>query len=381
MFYPAHLNLQNRKCLIVGAGPVAERKVISLLRSGGEVTLISPEATKPLENLAQIDQIRWRKRQFQSGDTEGMFLVYAATDQPEINTQVFKEAYEAHGIRLINVVDFIPECTFAAASVVTCGDLIISISTSGKSPAMAKRIREFLEAKLRMAEERSRNQRFPYPVYFLLENRSCVIVSDGRAMSGEVARRVDLLRRCGASVEQTPPTDDNCHRLSDAFFVCLERESAAFAPTQIQLIEYLSHPEAGTFTTPLLIVQGELVMSAAAGNEIEKEQDKAKRVQATLVSQFENKGYAEFIDFLGDLRPLVMDAIPTQERRQRFFDDLIDRIPGHREQRCCLGFAHADCSIECPFNWIRSGQIARARQYALQQIHEFATRTPLNPES
>ena len=80
MFYPAYLNLQNRKCLVVGAGIVAERKVLSLLRSGGDVTLISPEATETNTNWARSNQITWHKRQFQSGDTEGMFLVCAATD-------------------------------------------------------------------------------------------------------------------------------------------------------------------------------------------------------------------------------------------------------------------------------------------------------------
>ena len=92
-------------------------------------------------------RLSWHKRQFRSGDTEGMFLVCAATDLPKINTQVFKEAHEVYGINLVNVVDVIPECTFAAASVITHEDLTISISTSGKSPAVSRRIREYLEAK------------------------------------------------------------------------------------------------------------------------------------------------------------------------------------------------------------------------------------------
>ena len=148
MFYPAHLNIQERKCLVVGGGLVAERKVVSMLLSGGSVTLISPEATALLKGLAQIGQITWYKRQFEPNDTDGMFLVSAATALPEVNTQVFKEAYQLNKIRLVNVVDVIPECTFAAASVVTLGNLVISISTSGKSPAIARRIREYLETKL-----------------------------------------------------------------------------------------------------------------------------------------------------------------------------------------------------------------------------------------
>jgi len=88
MFYPAHLNLQDRKCLVVGGGKVAERKVTSLLLSGGGVTLISPDATESLKNLAQIGQVTWHRRQFQTNDTVGMFLVCAATDFSEINTRI-----------------------------------------------------------------------------------------------------------------------------------------------------------------------------------------------------------------------------------------------------------------------------------------------------
>ncbi|MBI1929460.1 bifunctional precorrin-2 dehydrogenase/sirohydrochlorin ferrochelatase [Candidatus Poribacteria bacterium] len=413
MFYPAHVNIQNRKCLVVGAGVVAARKVASLLRSGGDVTLISPEATQTLDDFAQTGLIRWHRRQFQTGDTEGMFLVCAATDHPELNTQVFKEAHEMNGINLVNVVDVIPECTFAAASVVTYGDVMISISTSGKSPAMSRRIREHLETKFGATSLYAESldmdfipppeQGFPYPVYFLLENRRCVVMSRSENMSEALAQRADLLRRCGASVERIAPTDDN-HRLSDAFLVCIEDmelegapparggDKGEGAPNQIQLIECLTHPELGTFTTPLLVMQGPLIISISTNRvyeQSEEEQDNAKRVQvalnpdeigAELASQFENKGYGEFIDFLGALRPLVMDAIPTQERRQQFFDELIDQIPTNRGQTCCLGFADADCSVECTFNLVRHGQIDRARQYALQRIDELInlglTRSP-----
>ena len=406
MFYPAYMNIQNRKCLVVGAGVVAARKVASLLRSGGDVTLISPEATQTLDDFARTGLIRWHRRQFQNGDTEGMFLVCAATDQPELNTQVFKEAHEMNGINLVNVVDVVPECTFAAASVITYGDVTISISTSGKSPAMSRRIREHLETKfgapslyaesLDMDFIPPPEQGFPYPVYFLLENRRCVVVSRSENMSEALAQRADLLRRCGASVERIVPPlcpprgqggwgSDN-HRLSDAFLVCIEdmkpaRENPVF--NQIQLIECLMHPELGAFTTPLLVMQGPLIISisthrvgsAGAAGALpsppsEEEPDKAKRVQSELASQFENKGYGEFIDFLGALRPLAMDAIPTQERRQRFFDELIDQIPTNQGQTCCLGFADNDCPIECTFNLVRHGQLDRARQYALQRIDE-----------
>ena len=390
MFYPAYLNLQNRKCLVVGAGLVAERKVLSLLRSGGEVTLISPEATQANADLVRNNQIAWHKRQFQSGDTEGMFLVCAATDLPEINTQVFKEAHEIYGINLVNVVDVIPECTFAAASVITHEDLTISISTSGKSPALSRRIREYLEAKFGAAslyDEPSetnfnpslKGEGLPYPVYFLLENRHCVVISDSEEMREPLAQRLDLLLRCGAPVDQVAPNSDNLERVSDAFLVLVDdfvSGDFAFADhNQHQLIEFINTPEFSTFTTPPLVRDGDLIISISA-NHIQgidkgvKRNCKIESVQTQLVHQFENNGYGEFIDFLGSLRPTVMESIPTQKGRQRYFDYLIDHVPGDEEQQCCFGFENPDCSVKCTFNMIRSGQIDAARQYALQRICE-----------
>ena len=189
MFYPAYLNIQNRKCLVVGGGTVAERKVVSLLLSGGDVTFISPDATDLLVFLATHGKISWYKRQLQSGDTCGYFLVSAATDSTAINTAAFREAHEVNKIRLVNVVDVIPQCTFAAASVVTDGELMVSISTSGKSPATSRRIREYLEEMLKATSLYTlgydahgkpmliENQRLPYPVYLLLEDRPCVVLS------------------------------------------------------------------------------------------------------------------------------------------------------------------------------------------------------------
>ena len=390
MFYPAYLNLQNRKCLIVGAGLVAERKVLSLLRSGGDVTLVSPEARQANADLARSNQITWHKRQFRSGDTEGMFLVCAATDLPEINTQVFKEAYEVYGINLVNVVDVIPECTFAAASVITHEDLTISISTSGKSPALSRRIREYLEAKfgaVSLYDEPSeptfnlpfKGDGLPYPVYFLLEDRHCVVISDSEEMSEPLAQRLDLLLRCGASVDLVAPNSDNLEHLSDAFLVlvddCKSEVSDFTNLNRHQLIECINTPRFSTFTTPPLVRDGDLIISISANHiqEIDTGVNgncKIESVQAQLAHQFENNGYGKFINFLGSLRPTVMESIPTQKGRQRYFDRLIDQISGNEGQKCCLGFEDPSCAVECTFNMIRSGQIGAARQYALQRVRE-----------
>ena len=94
MFYPAHINLQDRKCLVVGGGAVAERKVVAMLISGGDVTVISPDTTELLTLLANIGTIRWHQRQLKTGDTDGYFLVCAATDFMDINAAVFTEAHK-----------------------------------------------------------------------------------------------------------------------------------------------------------------------------------------------------------------------------------------------------------------------------------------------
>ena len=374
----------------MGAGLVAERKVLSLLRSGGDVTLISPEATQANADLAQSSQIVWHKRQFRSGDTAGMLLVCAATDLPEINTQVFKEAHETYGINLVNVVDVIPECTFAAASVITHGDLTISISTSGKSPALSRRIREYLEAKfgaVSLYDEPSdtnftpslKGNGLPYPVYFLLENRHCVVISDSEEMRGPLAQRLDLLLRCGASVDRVVPNPNNLERVSEAFLVLVDNfgaEDFDFSTLdQRQLIEFINDPESGTFTTPPLVRDGDLIISISANHIQETDKGvndncKIESVQTQLAHQFENNGYGEFIDFLGSLRPTVMESIPTQKGRQRYFDRLIDQTYRNEGQKCCLGFEAPNCAVECTFNMIRSGQTDTARQYALQRIGE-----------
>ena len=386
MFYPAHLNIQDQKCLVIGGGLVAERKVVSLLLSGGTVTLISPEATQLLEDLAQIGQITWYKRQFQANDTNGMFLVSAATDLPKVNTQVFKEAYEINKIRLVNVVDVIPECTFAAASVVTLGDLVISISTSGKSPAIARRVREYLEAKLgtdslytEVQEDRDtvpiENRRLPYPVYLLLKNRQCVLIRTPGQMTRGIAQRVEFLRRCGASIMEIPPAAVRPDALSDTFLILtnLACENALSADNRMQLVEHLNVPYAGTFITPLLVVDTDLIISISTQSDKETDKVKARQLQTELAAQFGNSGYGAFIDYLGSLRVAVRESIPTQKERQAFFDTLIDQIPRSEcgeEEKCCLGFTNANCTTKCTFNLVRHGQVKQMREYAFQQLKQ-----------
>jgi len=143
LLYPIFLNLAKRKCLVVGGGKIAERKVLSLLKSGASVTLVSPKLTPPLQELADRDKIHLIRSEFQKNHLEGFYLVIGATDREEINTCIAGEA-ERRDI-LYNIVDVPKQCSFFVPSLVVRGDLLIAISTQGKSPALAKKIRRRLQ--------------------------------------------------------------------------------------------------------------------------------------------------------------------------------------------------------------------------------------------
>jgi len=143
--YPINLvGLENRLCVVVGGGEVAQRKVESLLEAGAErVVVISPRLTKKLRALLQANRIEHRPRGYQQGDLEGAFVVIAATDDPDVNREVWQEAQEKR--LLVNVVDDPQHCNFFVPSVVRSGDLTISICTGGQDPALSARLRQELE--------------------------------------------------------------------------------------------------------------------------------------------------------------------------------------------------------------------------------------------
>lgn len=142
--FPMFLKLEGRACLVVGAGTIAAPKVESLLRAGAEVKVVAPEAKQTLREA--VGRIRWVRREFAAADLDGMFLVIAATDRQAVNHAVAEEA-RRRGI-LCNSVDDPPDCDFFYPSVVRRGDLQIAISTAGKSPALAQRLRAEIDAAL-----------------------------------------------------------------------------------------------------------------------------------------------------------------------------------------------------------------------------------------
>jgi precorrin-2 dehydrogenase / sirohydrochlorin ferrochelatase len=141
--FPMFLKLSARPCLVVGAGAIAESKIVSLLEAGGRVRVVAPDATPQVRSWAQSNTLEWRQRPFQPDDLERMFLVIAATSSTELQERIFEEA-SRRGV-LCNIVDVPSLCDFYYPSVVQRGALQIAISTAGESPALAQRLRKQLE--------------------------------------------------------------------------------------------------------------------------------------------------------------------------------------------------------------------------------------------
>jgi precorrin-2 dehydrogenase/sirohydrochlorin ferrochelatase len=143
ILFPAFLKLTGRRCVVVGAGPVAEEKIEGLLRAGADVRVVAPEATRRIRELARKKKIRWDERAFRTPDLGGAFLIVAATSSPSLHAQIHRLA-QRRGV-LCNVVDDPEHCDFYYGSVVRRGELQIAISTGGHSPALAQRLRKKME--------------------------------------------------------------------------------------------------------------------------------------------------------------------------------------------------------------------------------------------
>jgi precorrin-2 dehydrogenase / sirohydrochlorin ferrochelatase len=137
------VKLEGRMCVVVGAGSVAEEKIAGLLPHLPRITVVSPEATKKIQKEARDGILTWKQRRFAAKDVRGAFLAIAATDSPAVNAAVFR-ACSARGV-LCNSVDDPPNCDFFYPAVVRRGALQIAISTNGRSPALASRLRRELE--------------------------------------------------------------------------------------------------------------------------------------------------------------------------------------------------------------------------------------------
>jgi precorrin-2 dehydrogenase / sirohydrochlorin ferrochelatase len=143
-YYPVYLDMRGRHALVVGGGAVGSRKAQTLLRAGARVTVVSPQVTDTLRTLAAEGRLTWDRRPYCAADLDDVFLVFGAADDPELDRRIQADAQNRHV--LCNFAAQPDQGHFILPSVVARGDLLVSISTCGRSPAVARRLREDLEA-------------------------------------------------------------------------------------------------------------------------------------------------------------------------------------------------------------------------------------------
>lgn len=134
------LQIEGKEAVVFGGGVIATRKVEKLVKAGARVTVIAPTLTERLMQLVNHGEIHWEKRKFLKDDVKSAFIVIAATNDREVNAQI----YDAAKNKLINVVDRPELCTFHVPATVERGHLTIAISTDGISPTVAKEIKKEL---------------------------------------------------------------------------------------------------------------------------------------------------------------------------------------------------------------------------------------------
>jgi siroheme synthase-like protein len=146
MYYPAFIDLRNRPVLVVGGGAVAERKVTSLLEAGAAVTVVSPDATPALKECAARGEIMLNRRKFLESDLDGVTLAFCATDDVSVQQEV--AALARSKSVLVNTADQPDLCDFIVPAVIRRGDVLVAVSTSGTSPALAAALRSRIESVL-----------------------------------------------------------------------------------------------------------------------------------------------------------------------------------------------------------------------------------------
>jgi len=132
--YPANFIVSGRRCVVFGAGRIAQRKIEGLLAAGADVEIVAPEAVDGVQALAAAGTVRWSARPFEPADLDDAWLAVAATSTPEVNHAVF-EAGEARRV-WVNAADDPANCSFSLMSVVRRGDIVVTIGTNGRSPAL-----------------------------------------------------------------------------------------------------------------------------------------------------------------------------------------------------------------------------------------------------
>src|ERR1044071_10136949 len=141
-YYPIFLDVEDRDVVIIGGGNVCARKAETMLRYGARVTVVSPKFTDEIEQWARKGAVRIKRKAYDAGDLDGASIVIASTDAQHVNEQIAADC-RARKIP-VNVVDVTPLCEFIVPAIVESGSVQIAISTGGKSPALARTLKEDL---------------------------------------------------------------------------------------------------------------------------------------------------------------------------------------------------------------------------------------------
>ena len=141
-YYPIFLDVEDRGVTIIGGGNVCARKAETMLRYGARVTVVAPEISDEIERLARYGSIAIKRKAYDASDLEGASIVIASTDDTSVNEQVAADA-RARKIP-VNVVDVTPLCEFIVPAIIEKGSVTIAVSTGGKSPALARTLKEDL---------------------------------------------------------------------------------------------------------------------------------------------------------------------------------------------------------------------------------------------
>jgi precorrin-2 dehydrogenase/sirohydrochlorin ferrochelatase len=166
--FPMFLKLSGKRCLVVGAGKVGEPKIGGLIDTGASIVVVAMEASSQVHEWASAGKTELQLRAFSTADLDGKFLAVIATASHDLNQFIYREA-QRRGV-LCNVVDVPQYCDFFYPAVVRRGDLQIAISTSGRSPSLAQKIRKQLEQQF--------GKRYAEWVQQLGETRRLVLASD-----------------------------------------------------------------------------------------------------------------------------------------------------------------------------------------------------------
>lgn len=142
-YYPIYLDIENRNVVIIGGGNVCARKAETMMRYGARVTVVSPDFTDEIEAWAREGCLAINRKPYDASDLEGANIVIASTDIQAVNEQI---AADCRARRIpVNVVDVTPLCEFIVPAIIESGSIQIAVSTGGKSPALARTLKEDLQ--------------------------------------------------------------------------------------------------------------------------------------------------------------------------------------------------------------------------------------------